>query len=110
MRTRFMRNALYGSLLLSVFSLYGCSNEMEVQDDGQKPVLNLTTDHIRSDYGREFKIEGKISDQSGIRSIRLECPDLFLDKTIDLLQYYSEPQYEYNLSYAFTLPEELEMP
>ena len=103
-----MRNALYGSLLLSVFSLYGCSNEMEVQDDGQKPVLNLTTDHIRSDYGREFKIEGKISDQSGIRSIRLECPDLFLDKTIDLLQYYSEPQYEYNLSYAFTLPEELE--
>lgn len=62
MRTRFMRNALYGSLLLSVFSLYGCSNEMEVQDDGQKPVLNLTTDHIRSDYGREFKIEGKISD------------------------------------------------
>ena len=41
MRTRFMRNALYGSLLLSVFSLYGCSNEMEVQDDGQKPVLNL---------------------------------------------------------------------
>lgn len=108
MRTRFMRNALYGSLLLSVFSLYGCSNEMEVQDDGQKPVLNLTTDHIRSDYGREFKIEGKISDQSGIRSIRLECPDLFLDKTIDLLQYYSEPQYEYNLSYAFTLPEELE--
>lgn len=59
MRTKFLQNSLYASLLLSVFSLYGCSNEMEVQDDGQKPVLNLTTDHIRSDYGREFKIEGK---------------------------------------------------
>ena len=36
-------------------------------------------------------------------SVRLTCAELFLDKTIDLIEIYGEPKTSYNLSYKFNI-------
>lgn len=94
------------TLLLSLFILYsvtGCSNDDDdfTDVDGQSPTIALTTEHIRSEAGREFLITGKVEDKDGIRSIRLVSSALELDKTIDLLTIYEELKYSYDLSYKF---------
>lgn len=107
MRTEFLRKSLFCTAFLAGAFLCGCTEESVYTDvDGQNPTFELTTDHIRTLTGYEFTMSGKISDKDGISSIRLYCPELFLDKTIDLVKLYSETQYEYNLNYSFTIPEE----
>lgn len=99
---------LHGTVLWTFLSvtalLVGCSDDDYKDVDGQSPTLELTSDHIRTLTGYEFKIAGKIADKDGIRSIQLKCADLYLDKTIDLLAIYAEPLYEYGLNYSFTIP------
>ena len=107
MRTEFLRKSLFCTAFLAGAFLCGCTEESVYTDvDGQNPTFELTTDHIRTLTGYEFTMSGKISDKDGISSIRLYCPELFLDKTIDLVKLYSETQYEYNLNYSFTIPED----
>lgn len=107
MRTRFLKDSLFYVFLGVGSFLTSCSDDNEFVDvDGQLPGLELTSEHIRTLTGYEFSLKGKITDKDGIQSVRLYCPELYLDKTISLSQYYSEPQYEYNLDYAFTIPEE----
>lgn len=91
---------------LAFFSLAlwttGCSDDDGFADvDGQSPAMTLTTDHIQSAAGRSFTIEGTLTDTDGIASISLVCPDLYLNKTIDLIEIYGEPQTTYELSYSY---------
>lgn len=107
MRAEFLRKSLFCTAFLTGAFLFGCTEESVYTDvDGQNPFLELTTEHIRTLTGYEFTMSGKISDKDGISSIKLYCPELFLDKTIDLVKLYSETQYEYNLNYSFTIPED----
>lgn len=107
MRTELIRKSLFCTAFLTGAFLFGCTEENVYTDvDGQNPSFELTTEHIRTLTGYEFTMSGKISDKDGISSINLYCPELFLDKTIDLVKLYSETQYEYNLSYSFTIPED----
>lgn len=93
-------------LFASIISgLAGCSDDDGYADvDGQAPAITLTSEHVRTEAGREFLIEGKAEDKDGIKSIRLQNQELELDKTIDLLAIYDELLYAYNLSYKFKIP------
>lgn len=97
-------NALLGGIFLLAFSATGCSDDVGYPDvDGQVPTMALTTEHIKSGAGHDFTIEGKLTDEDGISAIRLECKDLYLNKTIDLIEIYGEPKKSYDLKYSFAL-------
>ena len=106
MKAKLLQSAVLWTFLSAATLLVGCSDDEDYRDvDGQSPTLELTSDHIRTLTGYEFKIAGKITDKDGIRSIQLKCSELYLDKMIDLSSIYSEPLYEYDLNYGFTIPE-----
>ncbi len=106
MKAKLLQSTVLWTFLSAVTLLVGCGDDEDYRDvDGQSPTLELTSDHIRTLTGYEFKIAGKIADKDGIRSISLQCAELYLDKTIELSALYSAPLYEYNLNYGFTIPE-----
>lgn len=74
--------------------------------DGGTPEINLVLSRIRTDYDLQFTIRGKITDNDGISSIRLECPGLSLDKTIDIIGIYEKPLTEYDLNYSYTVKQD----
>ena len=95
---------LWCVLLPQGSSVTGCSDDNGYSDvDGQSPVAELKADHVRSGAGHDFTIEGTLTDEDGISFIRLECKDLYLNKTIDLIEIYGEPKKTYDLSYSFAL-------
>ena len=106
MKAKLLLSVVLWTFFLSSTFLVGCSDDEDYKDvDGQSPTLELTSEHIRTLTGYEFKITGKVADKDGIRSIKLQSAELSLDKTIELLTLYSGPLYEYELNYAFTIPE-----
>lgn len=110
MKARLLHGAALWTFLFAATLTTSCSDDdNDYKDvDGKNPTLELASEHIRTQTGYEFKIIGKISDKDGIRSIRLQSSELFLDKTIDLVALYLEPLYEYALNYGFTIPEKTE--
>lgn len=98
MKARFLHGAALWTFLFAATLATGCSDDNDYKDvDGQKPSVELITEHIRTEVGREFTISGMITDADGIRSIRLQSEGLRIDKTIDLLEIYQEPVYSYEL-------------
>lgn len=99
------------TFLMTVLCFAGCKEEATVfaDVDGLNPSIDLTTDHIRTELGKQFTLTGEITDNDGIKSIQLICYELDLEKTIDLLAIYDEIKYEYDLSYKFIMPEEVEL-
>ena len=105
------KHFLNATMFLAFFSLAlwttGCSDDGGFADvDGQSPAMALTTDHIQTAAGRSFTIQGTLTDTDGIASISLVCPDLYLNKTIDLIEIYGEPQTTYDLSYSFEMADD----
>lgn len=102
MKKHFLNLALWALLPMSL-CVTGCSDDDTYPDvDGQTPVAEMNTLHIQSAAGRTFTIEGRLTDADGISTIQLQCADLYLNKTIDLIEIYGKPQTEYDLSYSFT--------
>ena len=95
------------ALLLS-FLIVGCSDDDNdyIEVDGNAPIINLTTSHIKTEQGRKFQIVGSIKDNDGIRNISLKNEGLSLDKTIDLSR--DSIVYEYDLNYMFQTKKDLE--
>lgn len=111
MKAKLLQSTVLWTFLSVATLLVGCSDDEDYRDvDGQSPTLELTSDHIRTLTGYEFKIAGKIVDKDGIRSINLQCAELYLDKTIELSTLYSESLYEYNLASTFTASTPLTFP
>lgn len=101
-------NLTLWTLVITTLHFSGCKQEETFVDvDGQNPIMELTTDHIRAEYGKQFTLTGKISDTDGLKTVQLVCLDLDLEKTIDLQTIYDGIKYEYDLSYKFTMPENL---
>jgi hypothetical protein len=104
-----MKKLLFNACLLVAFlspALWttGCSDDDGYPDvDGQNPELSLTTDHIQTAAGRTFTLEGTVRDKDGISAIKLECADLYLNKTIDLIEIYGDPPETYELNYKFNM-------
>ena len=109
MKARFLHGAALWTFLFAATLTTGCSDDNDYKDvDGQSPTLELASEHVRTLTGYEFKIAGKVADKDGIRSIRLQSSELYLDKIIDLVALYPETLYEYDLNYGFTIPDETE--
>lgn len=102
MKANFLRGSLFWTFLTTVALTTGCSSDDYPDVDGQKPTVELTTEHIHTEVGREFTIAGTIKDADGIRSIQLQNAGLCIDKVIDLLDIYQEPIYSYDLKYNLT--------
>ena len=104
MRTRFLKVSLLCAFFAAGVFVTGCSDDNGYSDvDGQSPVAELKTTHLQSAAGHDFTIEGTLTDADGISAVRLTCAELFLDKTIDLIEIYGEPKTSYNLSYKFNI-------
>lgn len=101
------RSTVFTAALITVAGLgfQSCSDDdgnFTAVDD-QNPVIKLSTDHLRTEPGREFTISGEVTDADGIRSIRLVNEDMYLDKTINLLELYPDTLFHtYQLSYNYT--------
>ena len=65
--------------------------------------MNLTSTHIKTATGRTFTISGNLADNDGISTINLYCPELYLNKTIDIIDIYGEPLKTYDLNYSFPI-------
>lgn len=105
MRKQILNLTLW-TLVITVLCFSSCKQEETFVDvDGQNPIMELTTNHIRTEYGKQFTLTGKISDKDGLKTVQLVCLDLDLEKTIDLQAIYDEIKYEYDLLYRFTMPE-----
>jgi hypothetical protein len=76
--------------------------------DGGKPTMELTSTHLRTEQGRTITFKGTLADNDGISKITLECHDLYLNKTIDLIDLYGEPQKTYELDYTHKIHSDLE--
>ena len=93
MRTRFLKVSLLCAFFAAGVFVTGCSDDNGYSDvDGQSPVAELKTTHLQSAAGHDFTIEGTLTDADGISAVRLTCAELFLDKTIDLIEIYGEPK------------------
>ncbi len=98
---KLFRPAILWTFLATLFLSIGCSNDDYPDVDGKNPIITLSADHIQTEPGRKFTISGKVTDNDGLKSIRLENSDLSLDKTIDLLEIYGKPVDSYDLDYNF---------
>ena len=104
MKKHFLNLALWALIPMSL-CVTGCSDDDTYPDvDGQTPVAEMNSLHIQTAAGRTFTIEGTLTDADGIATIHLQCEELYLNKTIDLIEIYGEPQTEYELSYNFAMP------
>lgn len=108
------RNRAFSKLCLGIalLAFAGCSDD-EVswpEVDGAAPKMELKTDHIRTDKGYKINVKGELADADGIATIDLVCPTLHLNKTIDLISIYGEPQTTYSLDYSHSIREEITQP
>jgi hypothetical protein len=89
------------AILVSITTLVSCESDDDKINDANIPTLNELSTELSSAPGLEFFITGNISDDVGIKSIRLSYDTWFLDKTISL---EGQPE-NYELSYKFLVPE-----
>ncbi|MCD8387320.1 MAG: hypothetical protein LUD17_10590 [Bacteroidales bacterium] len=82
----------------------GCNDDDDWKKvDGADPTLNLLQTSIRTEGGQTINISGTLTDADGISTILLWCPDIYLKKTIDIIEIYGEPLTSYDLNYDFKL-------
>ena len=96
------KHLLFASMLLSASAIAftSCSDDNEWPEvDGLAPAVTLEGVEVHIEPGMNISIKGKLTDADGITTIQLESPGLYLDKTIDLVAIYGEPQTEYELDY-----------
>lgn len=99
---RFFLGALVSLPLMGIAT--GCSDDEKWGVvDGADPSLALHSEHLHTEAGRSIRIKGTLQDADGIKTISLVCPELKLNKTIDLIDIYGEPQNEYELDYKFKI-------
>ena len=103
------KNLVFSKLCLGIALLgfAGCSDD-EVswpEVDGAAPVMELKSDHIRTEQGYSITVKGNLKDADGITAVTLSCPTLHLDKTIDIVGIYGKPLTEYKLDYTHKIHE-----
>ena len=99
-------------MVLALFSVVIASScDKSVPDewpvtDGAVPVISLKETNHQTEPGNVFFIQGKITDADGLASVVLKCPELYLDKVIDIISIYHEPLKEYDLKFRYKLDNE----
>lgn len=93
-----------GLCLSAIAGFSSCSSDDDWADvDGATPEVTLKSTHERTEAGRNIKIAGQLTDNDGIATIDLVCHELKLNKRINLIEIYGEPQKTYDLDYEFKI-------
>lgn len=101
---------IYGLALAGMVGVAACSDDDDskwADVDGAAPTMALESTHLQSEQGRTITVKGTLTDNDGIASVNLSCPKLYLDKTIDLIKIYGEPQKSYELDYTHKIHSDL---
>lgn len=80
----------------------GCEDDGFSAVDNQNPSIALEESLIHWEFSREFRVKGVITDADGIKTINLQNKDLYLNKTIDILDIYGSDVTSYELDYKIT--------
>lgn len=94
-----------GMCLSALVAIPACSSDDWKDVDGATPQLTLSSAHEMTEAGRNIKIAGQVADNDGISTIDLVCKALNLNKRINLIEIYGEPQKTYDLDYSFKIQE-----
>lgn len=104
-----MKNNLFNRIILSLalltFSMslvVSCDSDDNGISDIKNPEVSNFMANISTAPGQEFKFEGEITDETGIKSVNIYYADWFIDKVI----VFNESPKDYNLNYKFLVPED----
>jgi hypothetical protein len=108
-KTLFNPKAFIAALMLSGAIIASCGDDEKSFSavDNQNPTISLENETIHWEFAKEFFIKAKINDADGIKTITLKNADLYLDKTIDILDLKGSDCTSYELNYKFTVPDSL---
>lgn len=91
-------------IFLSFFAILfsGCQNNETDFPSSDNPTVTVATKEIYGAPTRKFEIKAAIADDLGLKSVRIQIPELSLDKVI---AFASDPLLKsYDLSYFFEIP------
>jgi hypothetical protein len=91
-------------IFLSFFAILfsGCQNNENDFPSSDNPTVTVATKEIYGAPTRKFEIKAAIADDLGLKSVRIQIPELSLDKVI---AFASDPLLKsYDLSYFFEIP------
>jgi hypothetical protein len=91
-------------IFLSFFAILfaGCQNNETDFPSSDNPTVTVATKEIYGAPTRKFEIKAALADDLGLKSVRIEIPELSLDKVI---AFSSDPLLKsYDLSYFFEIP------
>ncbi|MBP1222574.1 hypothetical protein [Flavobacterium sp. 1355] len=91
---------IFLSFFVILFS--GCQNNETDFPSSDNPTVTVATEEIYGAPTRKFEIKAAIADDLGLKSVRIQIPELSLDKVI---AFASDPLLKsYDLSYFFEIP------
>ena len=87
----------------------GCEKEFSFSAvNNLTPTIDLNESLVHWEFDTVFVIKGTITDADGIKTINLQNKDLYLNKTIDILDIYGSGVTSYDLDYRITPNDSLE--
>lgn len=90
--------------LLTFFTILfiGCQDDEANFPSSENPTVVVSTNEIYGAPNRKFEIKAALADDLGLKNVRIQIPELDLDKMIN---FSTEPLLTtYNLSYFFEVP------
>ena len=97
-------NKLSFLFLLTFFSILftGCQNDEADFPSSDNPTVEVATNEIYGAPNRKFEIKATLADDLGLKNVRIQIPELNLDKIIN---FATDPLLtSYDLSYFFEVP------
>lgn len=96
------KNVFLFFLALFAILITGCQNNEADFPSSENPTVVVATTEIYGAPTRKFEIKAALADDLGLKSVRIQIPELSLDK---MITFASDPLLEsYDLSYFFEVP------
>jgi hypothetical protein len=96
------KNVFLFFLALFAVLLHGCQDNESGYPSSDNPTMVVSTNEIYGAPSRKFEIKAALADDLGLKSVRIQIPELSLDKVIT---FETEPLLmSYDLSYFFEIP------
>ncbi|MEO8237881.1 MAG: hypothetical protein ABI793_01665 [Flavobacterium sp.] len=96
------KNVFLFFLALFAILITGCQNNEADFPSSENPTVVVATTEIYGAPTRKFEIKAALADDLGLKSVRIQIPELSLDK---MITFATDPLLEsYDLSYFFQVP------
>ncbi|EJL62148.1 hypothetical protein [Flavobacterium sp. CF136] len=96
------KNVFLFFLALFAILITGCQNNDADFPSSENPTVVVATTEIYGAPTRKFEIKAALADDLGLKSVRIQIPELSLDK---MITFATDPLLEsYDLSYFFEVP------